>query len=151
MKRIAAALLLAALAVLAAASTARAQAVDSTLVGHDILSELGSGTSVNQSPAMRAALVKYINANSAKTIRGYRIRVFYGSDRSAREKSESIAGYVRTTYPEVGVYRTFDSPNFKVCVGDFRTRDEALALYNKLRQIYPTSLIIKDNINYPTY
>ena len=52
-------------------------------------------------------------------------------------------------YPGVKVYRTFESPNFKVSVGDFRTKDEALRLFNELKILYPTAFIIKENINYP--
>ena len=52
-------------------------------------------------------------------------------------------------YPGLKVYRTFDSPNFKVAVGDFRTKDEALALFKRLKSQYPAAFIIKENINYP--
>jgi hypothetical protein len=36
-----------------------------------------------------------------------------------------------------------------VCVGDFRTKDEALKVYHALKASYPTALILKDVINYP--
>ena len=52
-------------------------------------------------------------------------------------------------YPGIGVYRTFESPNFKVMVGDFRTKDEALKVYQPLKASYPTALLLKDTINYP--
>ena len=51
--------------------------------------------------------------------------------------------------PGIGVYRTFESPNFKVCVGDFRTKDEALKVYHSLKGAYPTAIILKETINYP--
>jgi hypothetical protein len=34
-------------------------------------------------------------------------------------------------------------------VGDFRTRDEALKVYQSLKASYPTALLLKDTINYP--
>ena len=55
----------------------------------------------------------------------------------------------RTRGTGIGVYRTFESPNFKVCVGDFRTKDEALKLYHALKSSYPTAIILKETINYP--
>ena len=123
--------------------------VDSTLVGRSVLSVLGSGVSVNQSSAMKSAFDSYVSANASKRITGYRIRVYYENSQNARNRSEAIARTISGTYPGIGVYRTFESPNFKVCVGDFRTKDEALKLYHALKSSYPTAIILKETINYP--
>ena len=123
--------------------------VDSTLVGRSVLSVLGSGVSVNQSSAMKSAFDSYVSANASKRVSGYRIRVYYENNQNARNRSEAIARSISGTYPGIGVYRTFESPNFKVCVGDFRTKDEALKLYHALKSSYPTAIILKETINYP--
>ena len=123
--------------------------VDSTLVGRSVLSVLGSGVTVNQSAAMRSAFDSYVSANASKRVTGYRIRVYYENSQNARNRSESIARTISGTYPGIGVYRTFESPNFKVCVGDFRTKDEALKMYHALKSSYPTAIILKETINYP--
>ena len=123
--------------------------VDSTLVGRSVLSVLGSGVSVNQSSAMKSAFDSYVSANASKRITGYRIRVYYENNQNARNRSEAIARTISGTYPGIGVYRTFESPHFKVCVGDFRTKDEALKLYHALKSSYPTAIILKETINYP--
>lgn len=123
--------------------------MDTTLVGRDIMSLVGSKVSVKQSMPVRAALNNYIRANSGKKIQGYRIRVFYDNSPQARTRSEGIAAYLRSQYPENGVYRTFEAPNYKVTVGDFRSKEEALKIYMALKGIYPTAYIIKENINYP--
>ncbi len=123
--------------------------MDTTLVGRDIMSLVGSKVNVSQSSAVRNALNNYIRSNSGKTIQGYRIRVYYANTPQARTHSESKAAYVRTQFPENGVYRTFEAPNYKVTVGDFRSKEEALKIYMTLKGIYPTAYIIKENINYP--
>lgn len=123
--------------------------MDTTLVGRDIMHVIGGGIRVSQSPTVRNALAAYIRSNSGKKIQGYRIRVFYDNTPQARTRSESVAAYIRNQYPEHGVYRSFESPNYKVTVGDFRTKDEALKVYMALKGIYPTAFIIKENINYP--
>lgn len=123
--------------------------MDTTLVGRDIMSLVGSKVNVSQSSAVRAALNNYIRSNSGKRIQGYRIRVFYDNSPQARTRSESIAAYVRSQFPENGVYRTFEAPNYKVTVGDFRSKEEALKIYMALKGIYPTAYIIKEYINYP--
>ena len=123
--------------------------VDSTLMGRSILSVLGPGVTVNQSRTMRSALDSYISNNAAKKLSGYRIRVYFDNGQSARTRSESIARSVSNAFPGIGVYRTFESPNFKVCVGDFRTKDDALKVYHSLKGAYPTAIILKETINYP--
>ena len=123
--------------------------VDSTLMGRSILSVLGPGVTVNQSRTMRSALDSYVSNNAAKKLSGYRIRVYFDNGQSARTRSESIARSVSNAFPGIGVYRTFESPNFKVCVGDFRTKDEALKVYHALKATYPTAIILKETINYP--
>ena len=123
--------------------------VDSTLMGRNIMSVLGPGVKVNQSSAMRGAFDSYVSNNASKKMSGYRIRVYYENGQSARGRSEAICRSISNAYPGMAVYRTFDSPNYKVCVGDFRTKDEALKVYHALKASYPTALILKDVINYP--
>lgn len=123
--------------------------VDSTLVGKDILSVLGPGVTVDQTPLVRQALQTYVSNNAEKPISGYRVRVFYDNGPQARDKSEAIEQLLKKQYPEVMVYRSFESPNYKVSIGDFRTKDEAQRIYNALKGTYPTAFIIKESINYP--
>ena len=123
--------------------------VDSTLMGRSILSVLGPGVTVNQSRTMRSALDSYVSNNAAKKLSGFRIRVYFDNGQSARTRSEAIARSISNAFPGIGVYRTFESPNFKVCVGDFRTKDEALKVYHALKATYPTAIILKETINYP--
>ncbi len=123
--------------------------MDSTYVGKNILNVMGSGAEVNQTPQVRQAFQNYVQANATKPVQGYRIRVFYDNSPQARVRSESIEQYLKTQFPETGVYRSFESPNYKVTVGDFRTKEEALRIFNTLKITYPTAYIIKENINFP--
>ena len=123
--------------------------VDSTLMGRNILSVMGSGVTVNQSRAMRTAFDNYVSNNAGKKMTGYRIRVYFDNGQNARNKSEAIARSISNAFPGIGVYRTFESPNYKVSVGDFRTKDEALKVFHSLKATYPSALLLKDTINYP--
>jgi hypothetical protein len=123
--------------------------VDSSLIGRSILSVMGSGVKVNQSQALRTAFDSHVSSNASKKMSGYRIRVYFENGQNARGKSEAVARSVSAAFPGIGVYRSFDSPNFKVCVGDFRTKDDALKVYHALKGTYPTAIILKETINYP--
>lgn len=154
--------LAAALVLLAAAAPAqeykdslfrKSAVVDSTLAGRDIFDLLyndkGGRVQVRQSPDLRSAFASHVAANARKEISGWRIRVYYSNVQSARYTSDGIAKTIVRHYPWLGVYRSFERPNFKVAVGDFRTKDEALRLYNELKRQYPEAILIEEKIKYP--
>lgn len=148
------------LAALLIAATASAQAqVDSTMLGLDILSLIsqkgaaGGTATVNQSIEIRNALSRHIVANSSAKLQGFRVRIFFDSDRTARAKSASIAADFSQKYPDVPVYVSHVSPYFKVAVGDFRTRSDAQRFASKLTATgaYPYVFVVKEQINYPGF
>lgn len=144
-------------ALLIAASASAQSKVDSTLLGVDIISligQKGSGSaSVNQSYEIRNALARHISANAKAKMQGYRVRIFFDSDRTARSRSEAIAAGFSERYPQIPVYRQHVSPYFKVTVGDFRTRDDAQRFASKLTNsgAYRYVFVVKEEINYPSF
>jgi hypothetical protein len=124
--------------------------VDSTLVGRDVFSALPEGVVVRQSPAVRAALGRQVTANAGKSYSGFRIRLFFASNRTAREESASVIRRFNEMYPHIEAYRSFSSPNFKVTVGNFRTRLEAEALLRKLKPDFPDAFIVRERFKYPS-
>lgn len=123
--------------------------MDSTLLGKDIFTMMGPGVKITQTQTVRNAFNNYVRNNAGKTLSGYRIRVFYDSGPQARTRSEVAERTARSLAGGAAVYRTFESPNYKVTVGDFRTKDEALRTYSALKSSFPTAYIIKETINYP--
>ena len=124
--------------------------LDSTLLGRDIFSALPEQVVVRQSPAVRAALNKQVAANAGKTINGFRIRLFFASNRTARDASASVIRRFNEMYPHVQAYRTYASPNFKVTVGNFRTRLEAEAFLRKIKGDFPDAFIVRERFKYPS-
>lgn len=77
---------------------------------------------------------------------GYRVQVFYGSDR--REVFSQQAKF-KSLYPTLNTYITYKEPNYYLRAGDFRTRLEAQRLMNELRSEFPTLFIFREKINAP--
>ena len=77
---------------------------------------------------------------------GYRVQIFYGSDR--REVFNEQSKF-NASYPELNTYITYKQPNYYLRVGDFRTRLEAQRLLNELRPMFPTLFIFREKINAP--
>jgi hypothetical protein len=80
---------------------------------------------------------------------GYRIRIYFDLGQKSRKQSEETANDFMTNYPGISVYRSYISPYYKVSVGDFRTRDNALKLYYQLIKEYPKAFIVPEWINFP--
>lgn len=129
---------------------------DSSLAGKSIFSILpkkskGDKADVNirQSQAIQSAMTKTFAGNSSRSITGYRVRIFFDNKQNSRGASEAAAGRFKGIYPGMAVYRTYSNPFFKVTVGDFRTRSEALQLLNAIKSEFPSSFVVREKINYP--
>ena len=119
--------------------------LDESLVGKNIFNEVN----VHQSQAISKAMAQKIERNRSKKISGYRVRIFFDNKQDSRSSSEETVNRFKSLHPGIGVYRSFASPFFKVTVGDFRTKSEALQMLQALKAEYPSSLVVKENINYP--
>lgn len=81
--------------------------------------------------------------------RGYRIQVFWGgSNRSDQSNAQRAGSKVTSIYPELHAYTSFEAPHWRCRVGDFATRDEAEAYYNKIRsaRIVSDIMIVKSEV-----
>lgn len=83
-------------------------------------------------------------------ITGYRIRIFSNSGPKARKQGETIMGDFISRYSSVSPYFVFDSPFYRLYVGDFRTRSEAMKFLKSIERIYPDAFIVQSKINYPS-
>jgi hypothetical protein len=93
---------------------------------------------------------KHIQLNqNRKGQEGYRVQIFFDSGNNSKTKAQSIEEGFKAKYPNVGAYLTFKSPNYKVRVGDFRTRLDAQRFLNSIIDEYPNAWIIADMINLP--
>ncbi len=91
---------------------------------------------------------RHVELNSrVKTIPGFRIQIASFSGINAKTSAFNLRDQFMIDYPEVQSYIIFDEPNFKVKVGDFRTRLEAYAFLQEIKEVYK-GYIIRDNI-YP--
>ncbi len=82
-------------------------------------------------------------------IDGYRIQVFFNSGRDAREEAIRIKADFLSDFPDIPVYIVYHSPFYKVRIGDFRNKYEALGVFREIRRKYPDAYIVKDVIPFP--
>lgn len=129
-----------------------AATLDASLDGKSVFSVLSSmpgGPTVSQDASVSSAMSAHISSNRRKKLSGYRIRIYFDNKQTSRGASEAAARRFQGAFPGVPTYRTFTSPFFKVAAGDFRTRSEAARMLQRVKGMFPTAFIIKENINYP--
>ena len=130
--------------------------VDSALVGKDVFRDMPSRhegdpatVEVEQSELLEISMRQHVQKNGARTLSGYRVRIFFDNKQSARNESEQTLMRFRAMYPDVAVYRTYTNPYFKVTVGDCRTKSEAMKLLSRIKGNFSSAFVVKENIGYP--
>lgn len=121
---------------------------DSTLVGQSVFSLMPSRVNISQSQSISSALESRI-ASRTPGIDGYRVRIYFANNQNSRAESEAAAKSFMSDYPGIMAYRNYQNPFFKVTVGDFRTKSEAMSLLSRIKGRYPAAFIVKERINYP--
>lgn len=128
----------------------RAPLADSTLVGTSVFQLLeGKEVTLNQPQEMDQAYARYVKANGEKKINGYRIRLFFDNKQSARTESEELEKEFQLQFPQIPTYRSYTNPFFKVVVGDYRTKSDAIKELNKILPFYPKAIVVKESIWFP--
>lgn len=85
-------------------------------------------------------------------VAGYRVQVFSDNNqRTAKGEARSKESKMREAFPAFNTYIVYNSPFWRLKVGDFRTRDEAEAAADAIRQHFPSFAreirVVKDRIN----
>ncbi len=84
-----------------------------------------------------------VNEKKDGKVKGYRVQIHFGSD---RDKAKEIKLKFTQKFPSVSSYEKYDLPNFKVRVGDFRTRIEAYKFLKEITADFPSSFLVQDEI-----
>ena len=95
---------------------------------------------VNQDPKFEQLLNEKRKINSSLTVGdSYKIQVFTGSSENAKK----ILNEFRQEFNNIDATIVFNTPNYKVWVGNFRTRIEAEKTYINISDRYKNVLLIK--------
>ncbi len=117
---------------------------------NSILSSLLQQVNVHQDARIDSLLEHHVDANRRKNgVGGYRLEIFFSSGSNAREEALSKKTRFLKLYPEITAYMSYQSPNFKVRVGDCRTKSDALRLKEEIRRDYPNAFIVPETIQFP--
>ena len=69
-------------------------------------------------------------------VKGWRIQVTF---KAKRENILPLQIKFSRLYPEIPAQITFDSPYYKLTVGNFRTRNEAIKIKHQINKVFPSA------------
>ena len=114
------------------------------------LNELLEKLPINQDPRITDLLVRHSQINQRRhATDGFRLEIFFSSDNKAREQSSRVKNEFNLVFTDIPAYVLFQTPNFKVRIGDFRNKSEALKTKAYIASKYPNAFIVKDMIQFP--
>lgn len=124
--------------------------IDSAPAQTDFCQSVSSQGSLNiqADSKFRHLIDSIIQANkNREKIKGYRIQIYFGGN---RKKARKIKARFLKDYSQRKAYTIYQQPNFKIRVGNFRSKLEAQKLYHQLEQRFKTVFIVPTLIEYPT-
>jgi hypothetical protein len=84
---------------------------------------------------------------------GYRIQIYMDNSPKAKNEAIRIESLFKEMFSDVTAYVRYNAPNWKVLVGDFRTREEAVVFEQTIRSFLPEfgreMYIVPSRINLP--
>jgi fatty acid-binding protein DegV len=112
-------------------------------------SEGGQGIVIHQEPAIAKLVEKHkiISENFPKTD-GYRVQIFSVSGVNSRNRAAQMKEEFLKKFPDDDVYIVYHSPSYKVRLGDFRTKLDALRYLQTIKAEYPFAFVVVDKIEF---
>ncbi len=111
----------------------------------------GDGKVMLEQDADLLAVVKRHRELNNNEFPGWRVQIFFGSGRTAMAQAKNVKEKFVLRYGhKYGSYIVYDNPYFKVRVGNFRTKAEALYFEHKIKRNFPNSWIVPDKVKCKT-
>ncbi|MDE7473345.1 MAG: SPOR domain-containing protein [Muribaculaceae bacterium] len=90
--------------------------------------------------------------NASHRSAGYRVQVFSDNNqRTAKGEARSKEMQIKEAFPEYGTYIVYNSPFWRLKVGDFKTQHEAEAAADAIKSRFPSFArevrVVRDRVN----
>ena len=109
----------------------------------------GASVRVKESAAVSDAVDNIEAKARRKEIEGYRVVIFSANGQYAGDNAKNVLETFKKNHPHINAYMVYESPYFKVSVGDCLTLEEASHLMSQLegeyRELFPKREVIKFN------
>jgi len=92
---------------------------------------------------------QYVDAwKKIKKIDGFRIQITSFSGVNSRNLIENAAEQFKQQFPDIPHQISFEQPNFRLRIGNFRTKLEAYKALQGIAPFFPGAFVLKDQIDF---
>ncbi len=77
---------------------------------------------------------------------GYRLQIFFDSGNNSKNRATDALAAFQEKFPNVKAYLSFKQPNYRIRVGNFRTKSEAIGFQKSIQSDYPNAFVVRDKI-----
>ena len=111
----------------------------------------GKKVVIDADPALERLVNKHKEINRKKThVDGWRIQIFGGRGRENVDKAVQKF-YSNFQDDNIRLNRKWDEPIYRVRVGDFLRKEDAIIFLRKIREVFPDAFFVKDRVVVPKY
>ena len=135
------------LLVLCFSLSASAQSVEQVRRGLLNATESGGSVVVVEGDGVRDAVMAVEAQRRSKEVSGFRIVIYSDNGQYAGDNAETVLKEFKTLYPRINAYLVYESPYFKVSVGDCLSMEEAQILMAKIVANYPKAFPRRESIS----
>lgn len=120
--------------------------------GKNIFNKLNESKAGNikvyQSPKVRLAMENHlVSIEKKEGIDGYRVQIYSGNGKNASRETNRVRMQFISKYKKTKAHLEYKNPYFRVKVGNYRTKSEALFFLSQIKEDYPGAYIVKDIID----
>lgn len=128
------------------ALSASAQNVEQMKRGLLNATEQAGSVVVIEGEGVRDAISAVEAQRRSKEVSGFRIVIFSDNGQYAGDNAETVLQEFKSLYPHINAYLVYESPYFKVSVGDCLSMEEAQILMAKILGNYPKAFPRRESI-----
>jgi hypothetical protein len=85
--------------------------------------------------------------SSSYTPTGFRVQLTSESGQGSQARANEVKARFMSKHKDLNSYLVWEAPNFKIRVGDYRTKFEAAMFWKQIQAEFPNSYIVEDKIN----
>lgn len=108
--------------------------------------ESGNSVVVVEGDGVHEAVRAVESQRRSKEVNGFRIVIFSDNGQYAGDNADNVLTEFKTQYPHINAYLVYESPYFKVSVGDCLSMEEAQILMAKIVGNYPKAFPRRESI-----
>jgi len=114
-----------------------------------VFSQAQKNVSIDKESGIEFIEQQYIDAwKKVRKIDGFRIQIISFAGVNSKTSIEKAATQFTQQFPEIPCYKSYLEPNFRLRVGNYRTKLEAYKALQNISPAFPGAFVLKDQVEF---